>query len=134
MVGTPKPFIILATIRVQLFLLSGMETTHSVVTLAFRGKVNKGILLFKTTSVNKNENCRSQGNHNNDDNDNDKDDDNAIDNDNDKINAVDIDNNKTSVGSSQKELRNGGCTVGADSLSEKNCHVNGFFFSVYSSC
>ena len=126
MVGTPKPFIILATIRVQLFLLSGMETTYSVVTLAFRGKVNKRILLFKTTSVNKNENCRSQSNHNNDDNDNDNDDDNAIDNDNGKINAVDIDNNnKTSVGSSQKELRNRGCTVGADSLSEKNCHVNG---------
>ena len=126
MVGTPKPFIILATIRVQLFLLSGMETTYSVVTLAFRGKVNKGILLFKTTSVNKNENCRSQSNHNNDDNDNDNDDDNAIDNDNGKINAVDIDNNnKTSVGSSQKELRNRWCTVGADSLSEKNCHVNG---------
>ena len=126
MVGTPKPFIILATIRVQLFLLSGMETTYSVVTLALRGKVNKGILLFKTTSVNKNENCRSQSNHNNDDNDNDNDDDNAIDNDNGKINAVDIDNNnKTSVGSSQKELRNRGCTVAADSLSEKNCHVNG---------
>ena len=43
MVGTLKPFITLATSRVQPFVLSGMGTTSLVVTLAFRGKVNVSI-------------------------------------------------------------------------------------------
>lgn len=43
MVGTLKPSIIRATIKVQPFLLSGMGTTSLVVTLAFRGKVNVSI-------------------------------------------------------------------------------------------
>ena len=45
MVGTLKPFIRLATRRVQPFVLSGMGTTSLVVTLAFRGKVNNSIIL-----------------------------------------------------------------------------------------
>lgn len=45
MVGTLKPFITLATRRVQPFVLFGMGTTSLVVTLAFRGKVNNSIIL-----------------------------------------------------------------------------------------
>ena len=56
MVGTLKPFITLATRRVQPFVLSGMGTTSLVVTLAFRGKVNNSIILysFRTTRMKKN--------------------------------------------------------------------------------